>query len=50
MESTKNYDLQQFIGIVDMFDELTIYRWDSQVAGYSTSSNAFLDVYIRKEK
>jgi hypothetical protein len=42
-----NYRL---VGIVDMFDELTVYRWDGQVTGYTPSSNTFLDVYRRKER
>jgi hypothetical protein len=38
------------VGIVDIFDEFSFYRWDSQVAGYTPSSNAYLDVYGRKER
>jgi hypothetical protein len=42
----ENYELA---GVVDIFDDMTIYRWDRDIAGYIPRSEAFLKIFRRKE-
>jgi hypothetical protein len=42
----ENYRLA---GVVDIFDNTTVYRWDNEAAGYTPRSDSFLYVYQRND-
>jgi hypothetical protein len=39
----------ELVGIVDIFKDKTVYRWDEDAASYSPKSNSWLTVFRRKK-